>query len=59
MIVYLAARLSAFMYGLDWPLAKVNGLLAIWSTLTIPFEVAAAIMLLKLSFRKKNERGAK
>ena len=59
MIIYLAARLVAFMYGLNWPIAKVNGLLAIWSALTIPFEAVGAIMLLKYSFRKKKEGGAK
>ena len=57
MIVYLAARLTAFMYGLDWPLMKVNGLLAIWSAFTIPFEVVAAILLLKCAFKKKKREG--
>ena len=57
-IIYLAARLAAFMYGLDWPLARVNGLLAIWSALTIPFEVFAAIMLLKQAFSEKRKGGA-
>ena len=58
MIIYLAARLVAFMYGVNWPIAKVNGLLAIWSALTIPFECVAAILLLKMAFKKKKEGDA-
>lgn len=51
MIVYITARLFAWLYGYGWPLTHqmeggtVNAVLASLSCFTFPFEVYCAVML--------------
>ena len=53
MILYLTARLFAWLYGFDWPLGKapngdnINAMLAMLSILSFPFEVFCAVMIVK------------
>lgn len=51
MIIYITARLFAWLYGYDWPLTRpmhggtVNSFLAFWSCFSFPFEVICAVLL--------------
>jgi len=53
MILYLTARLFAWLYGFDWPLGKapngdnINAMLAMLSVLSFPFEVFCVVMIAK------------
>ncbi len=65
MIIYLAARLVSWLYGLDWPPgrspsgADMSAVLASFSAISMPFEIFAAIMLSKSLFGRKKKVGAK
>ncbi len=60
MIIYITARLFAWLYGYDWPLTQpveggtLNGFLAFWSCFSFPFEVFCAVMLWRIWRNDKN-----
>ena len=62
MIIYITARLFAWLYGYEWPLTQstnggtTNGFLALWSCITFPLEVLCAVMLWLMLREDKNDK---
>ena len=59
MIVYLSARLISWLYCYSWPLGRTpsgdyaNGILAVLSIITFPFEVFCAVMIVRNFLKDK------
>lgn len=58
MIVYICARLFAWLYGFAWPLGhapngdNIGAGLAMLSAMTFPFEIYSIIMLVCLNMKR-------